>query len=180
MEVPVRLALTGSPGTGKTTVSSLIAGSGYFIQTMESLAEDFKCIETVDPEDGARPIDIEKLRNILETEWSLGPSRSTVIDGHLSHLLPVDCVVILRCRPVELRERLAGRSYSEKKISDNIDWEILGGAWAEVGNIIPVIEFETTSEKVEDIVRKILEWVADDFKPSRPVNPIDWVGRGEA
>jgi|TARA_B100000959_G_scaffold276695_1_gene331864 adenylate kinase len=179
VEGAFRLALTGSPGTGKSTVSSLMGSLGYCVESVENLAEEFECIEGVDPEDGARPIDVEDLRKKLEHRWRMNPNEPMIIDGHLSHLLPVDCVVILRCRPSELRERLIERSYSEQKIAENVDWEILGGAWSENRDSVPTIEFDTSSERAEEIVGTILEWVADDFKPRRSLNPIDWVGREE-
>ena len=180
MEGAFRLALTGSPGTGKSTISSLLGNSGFCIETVEGLAEELDCIEEADPEDGARPVDVEDLLIKLETAWKEGPGEKTLIDGNLSHLLPVDSVVILRCRPAELRERLIERSYSIQKIADNVDWEILGGPWAENGERVPTIEFDTSSEDAESIVMTIMEWIADDFKPRSPLNPIDWVGIGEA
>ena len=179
MEGAFRLAISGSPGVGKSTVSSLLEGFGYHIETVEGLAEEFGCIEDVDPRDGARPIDVEKLQKKLEVAWEERPKSQTVIDGHLSHLLGVDCVVILRCRPEELRERLAGRSYPSKKIDENVDWEILGGPWAEMEGGKPIIEFDTSCERSESIVAAIIQWASDDFKPRSPRNPIDWVGKGE-
>jgi adenylate kinase len=179
MEDAFRLSMSGSPGTGKSTVSTLLEDLGYRIETVEGLAEEFGCIEEVDPRDGARPIDMEKLQQKLEVAWEEGPKSPTVIDGHLSHLLGVDCVVILRCRPEDLRERLAGRSYSSQKIDENVDWEILGGPWAEIEDGKPIIEFDTSCEGPESIVASILQWVSDDFKPRGPRNPIDWVGKGE-
>ncbi len=175
-----RLAMTGSPGTGKSTISDLLSGFDYDVETMESLATRLGCIGDVDPEDGARPIDMDELQILLEDEWEVLPSVPTVIDGHLSHLLPVDCAVILRCRPSILKERLAGRSYSRQKTSENVDWEILGGSWAEIDESVPAIEFDTSSEGVGEIVQAILGWIADDFKPRRPLNPIDWVDQEEA
>ena len=88
-------------------------------------------------------------------------------------------MVILRCRPRDLRERLAGRSYSSQKINGNVDWEILGGPWAEIESGNAIVEFDTSSERPESIVAAILQWVSDDFKPRSPRNPIDWVGKGE-
>jgi len=179
VEGAIRIAISGSPGVGKSTVSSLLEGFGYHIETVEGLAEEFGCIEDVDPRDGARPIDVEKLQKKLEVAWEERPKSQTVIDGHLSHLLGVDCVVILRCRPEELRERLAGRSYPSRKIDENVDWEILGGPWAEMEGGKPIIEFDTSCERSESIVAAIIQWASDDFKPRSPRNPIDWVGKGE-
>ena len=69
MEGAFRLAISGSPGTGKSTVASLLGDFGYRIETVESLAEEFGCIEDVDPRDGSRPIDVEKLQKKLEVAW---------------------------------------------------------------------------------------------------------------
>ena len=174
-----RLAMTGSPGTGKSTVASLLEGFDYCIETVEDLAEEFGCIGEVDPHDGARPVDVKRLQKELDSAWEDGPRRPTVIDGHLSHLLGVDCVVILRCRPGELRERLTERVYPSQKMDENVDWEILGGPWTENIDGKPTIEFDTSSERPEAIVASILNWASDDFKPRSPLNPIDWVGKGE-
>ncbi len=163
----------------KTTVSSLLADVGYQVETVQDIAQRFGCIDDVDSEDGARPIDIDELNTQIHSEWKNNPIKSIVIDGHLSHLLPVDCVVILRCSPSVLRKRLTGRSYAEQKISGNVDWEILGSAWAEMDDTVPAIEFDTSSDGVETVFQRIMDWVADDFKPRRPLRLIDWIERGE-
>ena len=179
MEGAIRLALTGSPGTGKTTVSSLLGEMGVEVFSMEMLAERMDCIGDPDPEDGARPIDMDALCSILRVEWSARPEVNSLIDGHLSHLLPVDCVIILRCKPFVLRQRLIERGYADSKISQNVDWEILGGAWNELKEGVPVKEFDTSSESSDSIVGSIKSWIADGFKPEMPANPIDWVHREE-
>ena len=179
MDRGFRLALTGTPGVGKTTIASLLADVGYQVETVQDIAERFGCIDDVDSEDGARPIDIDGLNTQIHSEWKNNPIKSIVIDGHLSHLLPVDCVVILRCSPSVLRKRLTGRSYAEQKISGNVDWEILGSAWAEMDGAVPAIEFDTSSDGVETVFQRIMDWLADDFKPRRPLRLIDWIDRGE-
>ena len=174
-----RLALTGTPGVGKTTIAALLADVGYQVETVQDIAERFGCIDDVDSEDGAMPIDIDDLNTQIQSEWKNDPIKSIVIDGHLSHLLPVDCVIILRCSPSVLRKRLTGRSYAEQKISSNVDWEILGSAWAEMDDTVPAIEFDSSSDGVETVFQRIMDWVADDFKPRRPLRLIDWIERGE-
>ena len=179
MDRAFRLALTGTPGVGKTTIASLLADVGYHVVKTEEVAERFGCIDDVDLHDGARPIDIDRLNDKIHSEWKNDPIQSTVIDGHLSHLLPVDWVVILRCSPSVLRKRLTGRSYAEEKIEGNIDWEILGSAWPEIDDTDSAIEFDTSADGVETVFQGIMDWLADDFKPRRPHRPIDWIERGE-
>ena len=75
------------------------------------LAEQYGCLGEVDERDGAAPVDIHRLEEV----WDAPGAGRWVIDGHLSHLLEVDGVVLLRCSPPVLSNRLEGRSYAEEK-----------------------------------------------------------------
>ena len=46
------MALTGTPGTGKSTAAGLLAKSGFEILSVESLAERSGLKGVLDPEDG--------------------------------------------------------------------------------------------------------------------------------
>ncbi len=175
VERACRLALTGTPGTGKTTIASLLADSGIAVESVEKLSERHGCIGDVDPSDNARPVDLEALYSLLEDEWQDPPASITVIDGHLSHNLPVDGVILLRCSPNDLEERLERRSYSGAKTMENVEWEILGGAWNEHRGDVPWIEFDTSADSAEVIVTTLRDWMADGFKPMSPDLAIDWV-----
>ncbi|MCJ7640224.1 MAG: AAA family ATPase, partial [Euryarchaeota archaeon] len=48
-----------------------------------------------------------------------------VIEGHISHHLSVERVIVLRTNPAVLRGRLQEKGFSEKKIRENIEAEIL-------------------------------------------------------
>ena len=109
MERVFRLALSGTPGTGKTTVASLFEKNGYDIISLESLAKEHNCLGEIDRLDNSRPIDIEKLCRELEKSWSKNPENTLIIDGHLSHQLPCDYTIILRCQPDVLQKRLESR-----------------------------------------------------------------------
>ncbi len=170
-----RLALTGTPGTGKTTVTALLAVTGVVLESVEQLAERHGCIGDVDPVDGARPVDLDALSASLGGEWSAPPDEITVIDGHLSHHLPVDAVIVLRCSPNVIEDRLRARGYSEAKISENCEWELLGGAWNEARGDIPWIEFDSSLDSAEQIVAALGNWMADGFKTASRDSVIDWV-----
>ena len=176
VEGTFRLALSGTPGTGKSTVADLLAQQGLNVSTIEELAEQAGALGELDPSDGALPVDMEILLQNIAEAWESAPLEPELIDGHLSHNLPVDAVVVLRCNPDVLRQRLNERGYSETKVEANVEWELLGGAWNERENDSPWAEFDTSGDGSEEIVSNILYWISDGFKPASPEAVIDWVG----
>ena len=122
----IRLALTGTPGTGKSTVAGLLEGDGFEVLTVESLAEQNGLEGHLDPDDGALVIDTDSLHQTLSESWQKPPRGSVVIDGHLSHHLPCDAVAVLRCSPDILRNRLDERGYHILKAEANAEWERIG------------------------------------------------------
>ena len=112
----MNIGLTGTPGTGKTTISktldcNLISINDYYPDI--SNGKDFE---------GNWLIDLEKLNEVIDvTQYS-----NTIIEGHVAHFLSsLDLVVVLRCHPDKLTERLALRDYSEEKIRENVEAEAL-------------------------------------------------------
>ena len=93
-----RLALTGTPGTGKSTVASLLSEAGFEVLTVESLAEENGLKGELDPADNALVIDTDALHQALLEPWQTVPVGPVVVDGHLSHHLPCDAVVVVRGR----------------------------------------------------------------------------------
>ena len=176
MEGTYRLALSGTPGSGKSTVAGLLAKHGLSVSRIEELAEQAGALEEVDTTDGAHPVDMEILLQYINRKWHSAPLEPKIIDVHLSHNLPVDAVVVLRCNPEIIRGRLNERGYPEAKVEANVEWELLGGAWNEKENDAPWVEFDTSEFGSEVIVANILSWISDGFKPTSPKEVIDWVG----
>ena len=170
-----RIAITGTPGTGKTSICKLAEST----VSVSDLAAEIGALGEVDPTDGAAPIDIEKLRDFLAEEWAQPPDQMLLVDGHLSHLLPVDAVVIIRCDPRILGERNAARNWAGSKVEENSEWELLGGAWSEQDEWenLPVLELESTENSPEVLFTEISDWIGVAFKPDSPEHPIDWVER---
>ena len=121
----------------------------------------------IDSEEGAREIDIHALSSALGA--IKGP---LIIDGHLSHLLNVDAIAILRCEPSVLRTRLEQRSYPTWKVESNIEWELIGGTWAEV-EIQNVAEFDSSSKNIDDLWNNIREWIYSGLPRLAPF--VDWI-----
>ena len=91
-QVAMRIALSGTPGSGKSRLAQELA-EDFEIMSLEGLAEEMNLLSEVG-EDGCREIDIDEMTARLLKSWDSPPSKSLVIDGHLSHLLPVDAVVV--------------------------------------------------------------------------------------
>ena len=173
VDAPVRIAVTGTPGTGKTT---LCVSSGWDYQTVTELATSNGCIEDTDPNDGAAPVDVDRLHNLLLESWEKSEGH-TLIDGHLSHHLPVDAILILRCHPDTLRSRLQARDYSMEKTDENTESEFIGVIASEcfANSGIPCIEMDGSTLDPEEIFNRLEAWIADGFKPPRPNEPTDWI-----
>ena len=165
--VGIRIAVTGTPGTGKTTFCS---ASNHRTVTVEEIAVEHGCLGEVE-DDGAAPIDVEKLAKTV-----IWPKEEILlIDGHLSHLLPVDAIILMRCHPSVLRQRLSQRGYSESKIEENVECELIGVISAECLEK-PCLEMDSESG-IEVTIANAEQWITDGFKPMRPNEGVDWIGQ---
>ena len=172
--VTVRIGLTGTPGVGKTTVASILSEHFTIIDLVE-LAEERGFLGPTSAEFEAREVDIEALSSALAHEWNGPPEKITIIEGHLSHYLPCDMVIVLRCEPKTLRSRLSKRNYPDWKITDNVEWELMGGPWNESDSSGPPwIEFDTTDEIASKISDRIIKTIERGAKGTESSSVLDW------
>lgn len=142
------IALTGTPGTGKTSISREL--DGFNTLDLTGFVKERDLGEQKDEFE----VDIDAMVNALGEK--IDPEEDTVIDGHLSHHFPADFCIVLRCNPEELRERLSERDYSEQKIEENVESEILDVLLGEAASTQDnVIEVDTTGRKAEDVSKEI-------------------------
>lgn len=116
----ISILLTGVPGTGKSTVARLLAQkNGASLVDITKLVEVLRLYAYVDEEDGAKVVKLAELQDELST--AIKAEKNVIVEGHLGceMKLPVAKVVVLRCEPRELRARMAGRNYPDKKIAAN-------------------------------------------------------------
>jgi len=174
-----RIAVTGTPGCGKTSMCEMgrKGGEEIAVQTVEELADVAGALGATDAE--AAPIDIELLREQLTTDWNEAPGCLTLVDGHLSHLLAVDAIVIIRCEPSLLSARNEARGWPEQKVTENSEWELLGGPWNDWDEWAdtPVLELDSSEVSPEMSFSALMEWAGNGFKPERPEQSIDWIER---
>ncbi len=148
----VRIAITGVPGVGKTTVAKALAEKlGYqYINLNQLLIEKFK------PQYNDF-YDSYEIEDYMLEEISKELPENCVVDSHLSHLLPnVDVIVLLKLDPNQLKERLEKRGYDFRKIFENVWAQNLGVIESELPKDKKVIVIDTTGKSVEKIVNEIL------------------------
>ncbi len=127
---PEVIIVTGSVGSGKTTVAKQIAekNKAKYLD-VNNLVKKYKLSRSYDKKRKSKIVDIRKLNNILIKiiKEARKNNQSLVIDSHLSHYLPkeyVDLCIVTKCNVIKLASRLKERDYSKDKIQENIDAEL--------------------------------------------------------
>ncbi|MDD5769294.1 MAG: adenylate kinase family protein [Methanothrix sp.] len=168
------MALTGTPGTGKTTAAKLLP---FRVIDLNALIRDEGLSLGTDPERGCLIADVDLLAKRVEELAPEEDEEMVILEGHFSHQLAIEAIV-LRTRPSVLRERLARRGYPEKKVRENLEAEALDVILVEAMEWCDrVSEIDTTlrsPEKVADLVVGILRREIE-----MPPGDIDWTGEME-
>ena len=173
------LAVSGTPGAGKTSLCTALAEAGWQVLSLADLAQTHGCLGPVDEDDGAAPIDVHRL---AET-WEAPNDGRWLVDGHLAHLLEVDGIVLLRCHPERLRERLTARGYTSRKIQANVEWEMTAGHWAELVEFevdLPLLELDASTDDEQALSGRVNAWVEGGMEGAplmeQAPDSIDWLG----
>lgn len=150
----MKLAITGTPGTGKSTIADMVNAGFKVIHVNDLIKEGFN--EGVDERRNCLIADIDKLSDhVKELKGDV------ILEGHVAHLLPADMVIVLRASPVALKERLLRRGWSEAKIRENIEAEALDLILVEaMQGHKKVYEIDTTNMtpmQVKDAVLEIIK-----------------------
>ncbi|MBN2735052.1 MAG: adenylate kinase family protein [Methanomicrobiaceae archaeon] len=154
------VCITGTPGTGKSAVSEILRKKGYNVVLQNDTVKDY-----VISDDNKRDTAV-----IDEELWAENfQPFDGIIEGHLTHLLPCDLVVILRCRPDVLKKRLIKRGYAPEKVSENAMAEALDAALIETLECHPeerIFETDTTDITEEETAKLIEDFMLGIIPPS--------------
>ena len=122
------ILVTGTPGTGKTTLATLLNDTLKFTYiNIGQLVNEEKLYKEWDDEFNVPLFDDDLVLDYIEEKYDIAKG-GLIIDFHTSEFFPLryfDLVVLMRCSNEKLYPRLEARNYSEKKISENIDCEIM-------------------------------------------------------
>lgn len=161
---PQRIAVTGTPGTGKTTATERLVDRGLDVP-ITHLNDEIKTHELWSDRDVDREsliADFDAVRSHLG-DWK------GVLESHLAHHFDVDRVVVLRCEPAVLEKRLTERGDSAKKARENAESEALDVVLSEAVETHgqqSVYEIDTTDCSPHDVADEITAVLNGDRKPS--------------
>ena len=162
--------MTGTPGTGKSTVALELQAKGWKVLEVNDLAKRHGLLKSKDPARDSYDLDLDELQEALENEMF----NDGVLVGHLAHLLDVDLTIVLRCHPEVLAKRLEGRKWPLSKIRENALAEALDIILAEaVDSDAPVFEINTTEMSLPESEGAVLAILAGE-KEKYAVGNIDW------
>ena len=176
----VIIVITGTPGTGKTSVARKLAAAinGIHIDVSRFVIDN-KLYVDYDDRRKSYIIDEKRVVDRL-TKNTSSYTKPVIIDIHYPEILPseiVDYVIVLRTHPEELYRRLKTRNWPLHKVKENVMAEILGVV---VQNIIEhfdrkkIYEIDTTNKTIDEVVEEII----DIIKGSKSIGQrehIDWL-----
>jgi len=156
------IVISGTPGVGKTLVATLLASKlGLSYLNLSDLVVRESLYVGVDEARGSFVVDEERLVKRL-TELLSESKSDVIIDSHYGEIIPdelVKIIFVLRLNPVILYERLVSRGWSEEKVKENVEAEILGVCTYNAVNEhteSKVCEIDVTSKGVGEVVEEIL------------------------
>jgi adenylate kinase len=165
------IAISGTPGTGKTSVSAELRSRGYKVVDANEHLRSHGLLGEKDEARDTYNVDMEAFNSSLE-EFRRSPD-TVFIDSHLSHQCDCSRIIVLRCHPDVLAERLRARGYSEAKVRENVQAEVLDVILCEATDTdIPVNEIDCTAKDVKQVANLILE-ALDGGDICRP-GSVDW------
>ncbi len=158
LDMPRTIALSGTPGTGKTAIAALLSEMGWHTVEVGDLARSSGAVVGRDEERQTDEVDVDMLSHALEVHLATLGAPRVLLVGHLAHLMPCQTVVVLRTSPSVLRQRLESRGWPPAKVQENVEAEAVGVVLVESVERepqVPVYEVDTTRGTPEESARLV-------------------------
>jgi len=159
----MRVAVTGTPGTGKTTATERLDTDLGVIHLNDAIKEEDGLDAGVDEDRDSVVADFDAV-----AEWLDGRD-DVLVESHLAHHFDADRVIVLRAHPETIEDRLAERDESDASITENAESEALDVILSEAverHGTESVYEIDTTDRSVEGVVDAIEAVLAGEREPS--------------
>jgi len=164
--VRVRVAVTGTPGTGKTTATERLAADPEFGHDVAHLNDVIRREGFTTGRDDQRDTLVTDTDAVAG--W-LDGREDVLFESHLAHYFDADRVVVLRCHPAELEPRLRDRGEPESTVTENAESEALDIVLAEAverHGEDRVYEVDVTDLSPGEVAAAIRAAVAGERQPS--------------
>lgn len=163
-------AITGTPGVGKTTAAGLLRDEGFEVLDLNDFIYRKGLKGDKDIARDTFEVDLDLMKKKYREE---APDHD-IVEGHLSHHLALSPTIVLRCSPEELKKRMEGKDWHQKKERENLRSEILDVILQEaLENCGTVCEVDTTGVdpvEVKERIMDILGGETEDYSPGK----VDW------
>lgn len=166
----MRVAVTGTPGVGKTTATEGLS-TDLDVLHLNDLVREAGLTEGTDEARGSLVVDLEAVSARLEGREDL------LVESHVAHHLDVDRAIVLRCRPDVLEARLLERGDGEAKAAENAEAEALDVILSETveeHGVDATYEIDTTDRSVDAVRSDVEAVLAGDRRPS--AGTVDFTG----
>ncbi|MHB1708425.1 MAG: AAA family ATPase [Thermoplasmataceae archaeon] len=128
------ICITGIPGTGKSTLCLSLNRNGMTCRSANDEAQRLGCVS-------GDVVDTDRLRTAIDGV--------NIIEGHYTHLLDCEGVIILTASEETVRKRLLERGYSREKVQENIDVMLSDSIYYEALDRLPAGRIFTVSTDSE-------------------------------
>jgi adenylate kinase len=175
------ILITGTPCVGKTTTAQALAvklNADYINLTNYAKTNNLTLGE--DPDRCTLIIDEEKMQQKLLETIEASQNNNIIIDGHYASAVTpeqyVAQVFVLRRHPKELKQFMEKRGYSNSKMWENLQAEIIDVCLGEAVEVHAsrVCELDVTGKPVEEVVEDIVAIL--EKRKACIVGFVDWMG----
>jgi broad-specificity NMP kinase len=146
------IAVTGTPGSGKTRFSKILKKNlkSFKLIEINDLVNKHHVFSRID-KFNSKVVNLKKLNSVIKNEIK----GNTILVGHLAQELKIkfDAAIVIRASLKTIESRLAARKYPKEKIREDILSEALDYCGIKMAEKCKnTIEIETNSDKQKAIV----------------------------